>query len=187
MSATTPTAEPSRITAGDTVTWLKSLSDYPATASWVLSYTLINATSKITITATASGADHLVSVAAATTAGWAAGTYTWVAAVTKAAERYTVGQGSITIGANLAAASVLDTRSHATKVLAIIEAYLEAPGNLASASYEIAGRKLQHYGVPELLALRDKYRAEAAREANAARIAAGLSPRNQIAVRFNTR
>ena len=183
----TATTEPSRVTAGDTVTWQKSLSDYPATASWVLSYTLINSTSKISFTATASGADHLVSVAAATTAAWASGTYSWLAVVTKAAERFTVGQGTIVIGANLAAAATLDTRTHAAKVLATIEAYLEAPGSLSSASYEIAGRKLQRYTIPELLKLRDMYRAEAAREANALRLAAGFASKNQISVRFNSR
>ena len=33
----TATSEPSRVTAGDTVTWSKTLSDYPATSAWVIS------------------------------------------------------------------------------------------------------------------------------------------------------
>ena len=69
----TDTVEPKRITAGDSVTWTRSLSDYPASSGWVLSYALINAAGKISITATASGADHLISVSATTSVGWAAG------------------------------------------------------------------------------------------------------------------
>lgn len=184
----TATTEPGRVTAGDTITWLKSLSDYRANDSWVLSYTLINSAAKITITATTSGADHLVSIAAATSAGWAAGTYTWLAVVTKAAERHTVGQGAIIIAPNLAAATTYDTRSSAKKALEAVNALLETYGSKAyMQSYEISGRK-QHFQTPgDFLAFRSKLIAEVAREDNLARLAAGLAPRNQLQVRFNSR
>lgn len=184
----TATTEPTRVTAGDTVTWLKSLSDYPATSGWVLSYTLINGTAKITATATASGADHLVSIAAATTAGWAAGTYTWQAVVTKAAERYTVGQGTIIVAPDLAAAATYDTRTSARKALDAVNVLMETYGAKAYLQgYEINGRKQQFHNPGDFLAFRSRLMAEVAREDNAARIAAGLAPRNQIAVRFNSR
>jgi hypothetical protein len=184
----TATIEPTRVTAGDTVTWLKSLSDYPATSGWVLSYTLINGTAKITATTTASGADHLVSIAAATTAGWAAGTYTWQAVVTKAAERYTVGQGSIIVAPDLAAAATYDTRTSARKALDAVNILMETYGAKAYLQgYEINGRKQQFHTPGDFLAFRSRLMAEVAREDNAARIAAGLAPRNQIAVRFNSR
>lgn len=184
----TASTEPGRITAGDTVIWLRSLSDYPASAGWVLAYTLINSTTKISLTASALGADHLVSVAASTTAAWAAGSYTWHAVVTKAAERYTVGQGSITIAPNLAAAATYDTRSSAKKALEAVNTLLESYGSKAYLQgYEINGRKQQFQSPGEFLAFRSKLQAEVAREDNAARIAAGLAPRNQVMVRFNTR
>jgi len=184
----TATTEPTRITAGDTVTWLKSLPDYSAANSWVLSYTLINSAAKITITTTASGADHLASVAAATTAGWAAGTYSWQAVVTKAAERYTVGTGSIVVAPNLAAAATLDTRTSAKKALEAVNLLLESYGSKAyMQGYEIAGRKMQFSSPGDFLAYRSKLMAEVAREDNAARLAAGLSPKNQLFVRFNSR
>ena len=72
-----PSVEPTAIIAGDTLAWTKSLADYPASAAWVLKYRLINAASKIDITATTSGADHLVSVAAAVTALYPVGLYTY--------------------------------------------------------------------------------------------------------------
>ena len=184
----TATTEPSRVTAGDTVAWTKSLSDYPATASWVLSYTLINNTAKITATATASGADHLVSITAATTANWTAGTYTWTAVVTKGAERYTVGAGGITVSPNLSAATTYDTRSSAKKALEAVNTLLETYGAKAyMQGYEINGRKQQFQTPGDFMAFRSRLMSEVAREYNAERIAAGLSPRNQIAVRFNSR
>lgn len=185
---TTPTTEPTRHTAGDTLAFTKTLADYPADESWVLSYTLINATAKISITATASGADHAVSVAAATTANWVAGAYTWLAVVTKAAERYSVGQGSITIAPNLAAATTYDTRTSARKALDAVNTLLETYGAKAYLQgYEINGRKQQFHSPGDFLAFRSKLVAEVAREDNAARLAAGLAPRNQLAVRFNNR
>jgi hypothetical protein len=184
----TATTEPTRVTAGDTITWQKNYTDYPASSGWVLSYTLINSTTKLTITAAASGADHLVSVAAAVTAAWAAGAYTWQAVVTRAAERFTVGQGHITVAPNLAAATTYDTRTVARKALDAVNAALETYGAKAYLqSYEIAGRKQQFHSPGDFLAFRSKLQAEVAQENNAARLAAGLAPRNQIRVRFNSR
>lgn len=184
----TATTEPTRVTAGDTIAWTKSFSDYPASASWVLSYTLINSAAKITVTATASGADHLVSVPAATTANWTAGNYTWHAVVTKATERYTVGTGQIVVAPNLAAASTYDTRTSARKALEAVNTALETYGAKAYMhSFEIAGRKQQFATPGEFLAFRSKLMAEVAREDNATRLAAGLAPKNQLQVRFTSR
>lgn len=184
----TATTEPSRVTAGDSISWLKSLSDYPASAGWVLAYTFINSAAKITATATASGADHLVSISAATSAGWASGTYTWQSTVTKAAERYTVGTGAMVVSPNLAAATTYDTRSSARKALDAVNLLLETYGAKAyQHSYEIAGRRQQFQTPGDFMAFRSRLMAEVATEENAARINAGLSPRNQVAVRFTTR
>lgn len=182
MSAPTPTTEPTTLPAGDTAKWQRTLANYPATDGWGLTYTLVNAAARITITATASGADHLVTVPAATTAGWAPGNYSWRAQASKAGEVFTVGSGWLQVQPAWAAAT--DARTHAAKVLEAIEAYLENASNLAAAEYEIAGRRLKRHTLPELLALRDRYRQEAARDAAAQRAAAGLAPRGRIAVRF---
>ena len=184
----TATTEPSRVTAGDTITWTKALSDYPASAGWVLAYTLINSAAKITITATASGDDHLASVAAATSAAWAAGTYTWHAAVTKATERYTVGTGQMVVAPNLAAAATFDTRTSARIALDAVDTALQTYGAKAYMQmFEIAGRRQQFHTPGEFLAFRSKLQAEVAREDNATRLAAGLASKNQLQVRFNSR
>ena len=69
--ASIPTTEPETITAGDSLTWKRTLADYPA-GTWTLKYRLINADGKIDLTATASGTDHLVSVAPDTSAVYTA-------------------------------------------------------------------------------------------------------------------
>lgn len=146
MAAPVPTIEPTAVTAGDTVTWTRSLGDYPANASWVLNYRLINALGKIDIVATASGADHLVTVTAANSAAWQAGTYTWQAFVTKAAERYTVGSGSIVVKPNLAAqAAGFDSRSEARKAYDAIKAAYDlyiTNGHGLMQRYTIGGREV---------------------------------------------
>jgi len=183
MAAPTPTTEPASLVAGDTAKWLKTIPDYPASAGWVLTYTLINASAKITFGATASGDDHLVNVAAATTAAWAAGSYAWRATVALAGEVYTVASGTITVEPAFGAAT-LDNRSHARKVLTNINAYLENANNLTAARYQIAGRELQRISIAELLTLRDRYRSEVAREDAAANVARGLPDKRRVMVRF---
>jgi hypothetical protein len=187
MAAPTPTTEPASLIAGDTAKWIKSLTDYAATDGWVLTYTLLNAAAKITIVAGASGEDHLVNVAAATTVAWVAGQYTWRAQVVNAAgDAFTLATGTITVQAAFGGAATLDARSHARKALANIEAYLENANNLSAASYEIAGRKLQRFGITDLLSLRDRYRAEVAREDAAANVGRGLPDRRRVMVRFGS-
>ena len=183
MAAPTPTQEPASLTAGDTARWRKSLPDYLSADGWQLVYTLINAAGKLTFNAVGDGAGHLVSISPTTTAAWAAGQYAWRAQVTRADEAYTVASGTLTVQPAFSAAT-LDSRSHARKALANIEAYLENPGNLTSSMYEISGRKLQRFGIPELLALRDRYRAEVAREDAAASVGCGLPDRRRVLVRF---
>jgi hypothetical protein len=183
MAAPTPTTEPTSLTAGDTAKWLKTLPDYLPTDGWSLAYTLINAASKISITTSASGTDHLVNVDAATTAGWAAGSYSWRAQVSKAGEVYTIASGTITVQPSFGTAT-LDNRSFARIALANIEAYLQNSANLAAASYEIAGRKLHRFTPADLLALRDRYRFEVRQEDAAAAVAQGLPDPRRVMVRF---
>jgi hypothetical protein len=178
--------EPPILIAGDTAKWLKSVPDYLATDGWTLSYTLINGTAKITFSATASGTDYLVNVPAATTGAWAAGQYSWRSKVTNAGgEAYTISCGTVTVQPAFSAAT-LDNRSHARKALANIEAYLENSGNLSASMYEIAGRRLQRFSIPDLLSLRDKYKSEVAREDAAANAGRGLPENRRVFVRFGS-
>lgn len=184
MTVPTPTTEPTALIAGDTAKWLRSLPDYLPADGWTLTYTLLNADGKITIVTSASADGHLVNVPAATTAIWSAGEYAWRAQVVNTTgDAYTIGGGTITVQPAFSA-STLDSRSHARKTLANIEAYLENANNLTAARYQIAGRELWRISITDQLMLRDRYRAEVAREDAAANVARGLPDKRRIMVRF---
>lgn len=188
--ATTPTTEPASVIAGDTITWQKTVSDYPASAGWVLKYRLLNAAGKIDITAGTSGDNYLVAVTAATSAAWAAGTYDYTAWVEQgtgpSAERFTVGQGRITVGANAAVATTLDSRTSARKIYeGLLAAYETAVTSRAFvAEYEIAGRRMKFNGKAEWLTELNYWKAQVAAEDRAAKIAAGMGGGARVLVRF---
>jgi hypothetical protein len=176
-----------RLILGDTLNFLTTVADYPASSSWVLTYRLVprGAGTAITITCTAEGADHRALVAAATTAGWAVGTYSWASYVTKAAETYSVSTGSIQLIANpRVTASGLDLRTDAQVALDAVQATLSGKATSGTASYRIGERELRSYSIAELIQLESKLKADVAREINAARIAAGQPSNRQIHVRM---
>lgn len=182
MSATIPYGEPARLIAGDTAKWLKALPDYPAGDGWVLTYSLVNSLQRISFSATASGDEHLVTVAASTTAAWVAGAYTWRAQVALAGEVFTVGSGSITVAPSFATAK--DGRTQARRMLDAVEATLEGRASSDVEQLMISGRSVKHLPVADLLTLRDRLRLDVAREEAAERAAAGLPARGRVMVRF---
>lgn len=184
MSATIPSTEPSSFRAGDLLAWTKSLSDYPANDGWALAYTLINASTKITINASASGADFSVSVPAATTAAYVPGLYQWAARVTKALEIYTVVHGTVEILPNLAAQATFEFRSHAKTMLDAIEAAFEGKASSTQLEMEINGRRIRSFSPEDMIRWRSVYKAEVAKEAQSETLArTGINPR-RMGVRF---
>lgn len=182
MSVPTPDIEPARIVAGDTARWLRSLPDFPASAGWALVYTLVNAAQRYTFSSSASGADHLVNVSAATTAGWAPGSYGWRAQATLGADVFTIGEGRLEVASAFASAG--DARSSAQRMLDAVDAVLEGRVADGVEAYTIGGRSITRMSVPDLLSLRSRLRVDVARELAAQRSAAGLAPAGRIMVRF---
>lgn len=175
------------ITAGDTLDFTTSVSDYAASAGWTLKYRISPraAGTAIDLTASASGDDFLVEVAASTTATWAPGFYTWSAFVEKAGERFTVDRGQLEIRAPSSTMSGgYDGRTHARKVLDAIEAVIENRATLDQESYAINGRSLKRMPIEQLLKLRQIYRAEVAGEEASARLEAGLGTARKVQVRL---
>jgi hypothetical protein len=183
-----PSREPETIVAGDTVKWTKSLTDFPA-GTWTLTYELLHAGGDLgTVTASASGTDHSITIAAATTAAYnttaADRLVHWNAFATAAGERYHVGAGSINVKPNPAVVSTLDSRSHAKIVLDAIEAVIENRATKDQMAYAIAGRSLSLTPLPDLLALRREYGAIVAAEERARRAALGLGHKGRCKTRF---
>ena len=160
VSIDVPTTEPSEVTAGDTWTWKKSLSDFLASDSWVLTYALVKDGKQIKLTASADGDDHLIEEVPTDTAKHDPGIYHYQAYVTKSTERYLVGTGTIEVLPDFAQSVGYDNRSHAKKALDAIEAVLENKATQDQLSYSIGGRSLSRFSWAELIEARDRYRAE---------------------------
>ena len=175
-------SEPSTIFAGDTLTWSKSLEDYPASA-WTLTYSFVRQGKSISVTASAEGNAHRVSVAASTTATWLPGTYLWTSYATSGSERYTVETGELVIKPNPAAGGY-DTRSYVKRVLDAIEALIEGRAAADVDSYSIGGRSLSKMPIAELLKWRSQYRREYQAEQSADRLARGLGSGRKILTRL---
>lgn len=179
-SSNYPTTEPLEITAGDFIAWKRDDlgTDYP-TAAYALTYSArldgAGAT-VINLTANESGNDYLIEVASATSAAWTVGWYTWQAYITRSSDaaRIAIGTGRFELVANRAAATT-DPRSHARKMLTLIEALLEGRAVSDVDQYEIAGRSLKKMNIRELQHWRNNYRAELATEDRKIALAAGRS------------
>jgi hypothetical protein len=186
-----PTGEPTEVVVGDTWTWKRDdlAVDYPP-ASYALSYVLKiegSTASPISLTASESGNEYRVTVAAATTAGYTAGTYRWDAYMTRSSDnaRVRIGFGQLVVLPNRATSTV-DPRSHAQKVLAAIEALLEGRSTQDVNSYSIKDRSLSKMTAEELVQWREYYRREVNREKINERVRLGKSTGRTMAVRFRT-
>lgn len=175
-AADIPTTEPTAFTAGDTVKWRRALDHYLPTDGWVLTYALRGA-GKIDLTATADGSDHLVTITAATSAGYTAGKYTWQGYATKSAtsERYPIGSGQIEIKPNLAAvsASTYEWRTEAKviydQLVAAYKSYSASRGGVQQ--YTIAGRSMTFRSPADFIREIEYWRAQVQAEEQAAGIA----------------
>ena len=87
---------PKAFIAGDTVIWTQTFSDYPATAGWVVTW-FFKGPSTFNIAATASGADHLATLSATTSAALTPGDYTFTARAVMSGEKYTAASGTIRV------------------------------------------------------------------------------------------
>lgn len=188
MAATIPTTEPAAIVAGDTLRWKKYHPDYMPADGWVLSYAFVNESGLITVTGTDNGDGyHLVEVAAATTAAYTAGEYTWQCLATNAgtSERVTLGSGYLTIKPDYATqSSGYDGRSDAQFILDAVTAVLRGKASQDQASYSFNGRALSRYTFADLREIRDEMRAEVNSERAANRIERGMGGGGLIRVRF---
>jgi hypothetical protein len=178
---------PTQHTAGDTFEATLSGVDYPPGSGWTAQLVLIGP-ARHTVSATTSGADFAVTVAATTTATWPAGDYTVRPVFTNGAERATGAATALRVLPDPTASSTdaLALKSTAQRVLddlmVAYQAHLTS-GQVHVAEYTINGRAMKFRGITELLAAINAARRDVEAEKAAARVAAGLSPR----VRYVTR
>lgn len=184
---TIATIEPKVFTAGDTVQWTKTLGDYKPADSWVLRYTFVQKSKMFQVTATDNGdGKHLATITAVTSASLLDGDYKWVATVTKAAERFTVAEGTVTVLPDLEASSEgRDTRTYEKRLLDAVEATMSGTATTDQASYSFDGVSITRMPWGELRSLRDMLKAEVFRQERAEKIRRGEGHTGKILVRFS--
>ena len=177
-----------KIVVGDTLDFVTTLPDYPS-STYTLKYRLIPRTAgtaiDITCTAGTDPYDHRCGAAAATTAAWTAGEYSWASWVETGAERYQVDAGTVTLLPNPALATVYDSRSQAEIALADAKTALasfQASGGRVR-RYSIGGREMEFDNGGELLQLVSYWQIEVTREQAAKAVAKGLADPRRIYLR----
>ena len=186
MAYTVPTTEPDEFFEGDTVTWTKDLSDYPASV-WTLKYNFVSddaSAKNETTTAAADGDTHVITISKAESGAYTAGDYKWFSYVEDAGEtvRYSVATGSVTVHPDQT--SDTDARSHAKKVLDAINANIEGIASKEQQSYSIAGRSLSRYTPAELYEFKQQYESLYNKELQDEQIANGGGSGRTVKVRF---
>ncbi|AOH37550.2 hypothetical protein BGP89_11330 [Luteimonas sp. JM171] len=157
-----PTTPPCELTAGDSASWSPDLPQTPPPA-WSVTYTLIGAEAVHSVSATADGDRHVVALSSEDTGGWAPGRYQVLGHASRGDDRTTFHRSELVVHPDPAQAAPTDPRSHARRVLDAIEAFLET-GDQVAGQVQIADRRIAMIPIPDLLAMRDRYRAEVARE-----------------------
>ena len=156
---------PARLTAGTFWSWREpAVTDDPAdvAASWT--FRPEDGGAGVTFAATADGSHHLVEVASAATAAWAAGRYVWAKTFTRASDGETTPAGSGVVEVLPATDATADARSVNRRILDAITARLEGRITKDAESYTIEGRSISRTPLEVLEKLRTQYSRRVARE-----------------------
>jgi len=181
--STVLTTEPTKLRAGDSISWTKSFGDYTSANGYQLKYRVIGSAGiAAAVSATADGDGWSCTITKAISTTLAAGIYTLIGWVEKGLERVTVSETSIQILTNLVDATLAtDTRSHARKTLTLIEAAIESYAVRPVEQISIAGRTWTRPSLDILNRLRSKYAKLVRIEVEKERRAKGLAPKQIVA------
>lgn len=165
--ATELTALPDSFSAGTTVVYRKSFSDYPASAGWTLKLYLAGV-KVLNKTAAADGDEFVMTLAAADTdTELDAGLYKWVERVSNVGgEVYEVASGVVTVLANMATATAGQQQDWRERAIALLRAQIEGRLPAGMENYSIAGRAVGKMTIEEAAKLLSQYEAKLAAARN---------------------
>jgi len=158
--------------AGDSFSWTSTYGDYPASSSWVATCTFQRpGENPLTITGTASGADHSFAVTAEESAILKPGRWTWAIRVTKTTTATVVEVGETIIRPNPAA---IEEETHSEKCLRLIKAAMEQRLVDVQESVSILGQDITKVSASQLDILLNRYQVRVNQERREAyRLASG--------------
>ena len=191
-----PTTEPTEITAGSTVKWKKTLSNYKPDDGWSLAYYYRGAGAGLDVEGedlvVADGSSFLITIPAyadddaPATSNLSAGSYFWQSWVSneETGEEYQVGEGRLTVKANLLNSDVSEAFDGRTDAEVRLDAVRVALGKAVAKNaqeYQIAGRMKREHSLTELMGLEKNL----VQQVNSERAQSGGSPfMRNIEVRF---
>jgi len=142
MAKDIPTYEPRSFVAGSTISWTRSLADYPA-SDWTLKYFLRGPGDPLNITCTADGDDHAATISA-TLSKLAPGEYWLQGRVENAGgEKFVVYEQRLFVRAGLDSINTFDGKTEAEQVLEGLVALAKKKASMLQAEYTIAGRQMK--------------------------------------------
>lgn len=184
--ASVRSSEPRAVIAGETLSFRRCLSAYPP-ASWTLTYYLTGQ-KPYSFSAIADGGDHLVEVAAATTATWFPGRYTLSARLTNGSQAVTLSTAAVFVEVlpNPATRlqSLADPRSFAAQTLEVVEAAIKGLAAKQISSASVNGQSYAFTDLSKLMQLRDRMKEEIRNEKSEQQINAGMGGGRKILTRF---
>lgn len=181
---------PALIYAGDTVKWNEPATpDYNSAAGWTATFYLRHSTGGehfASLVGVADGAGGWnFTISATQSALLDENGHWWQITVSKDAERFTLGTGTLSVKANIPTTNTFDGRTQAQIDLDAVRAAMRAivTGG-ATQEYSIGNRSLKKMAMADLIALETKLKADVAREARADRLAKGMNSGRAVYVRF---
>jgi hypothetical protein len=181
--------EPKRFVAGDTVSWSKSVPEYPPGNGWTLTYSFWNEYRSFRVDAVTDNGIYSIQIPASVSEAIYPGRYSWQAFVSKGSEeslqRHTVGSGEVVVKHNPARTDGkgLDSRSEIKKALDAVNAVIAKTATSDQRSYTIEGRSLERRNNDELIGLRNDLEQKYAQELREERLEQGVGG-SKIYVRF---
>jgi len=184
MPAHVLTELPRRITIGDTITWDETLTDFPASASWIVSYNFTAKNGRFGSAHVAVGDIHRISIV---TTNLEEGHYPYTKKVGDGTDTFTLESGFIDIDPDLSADTAgVDRRSFAEIALENIEALLQGKATRDQTSYSLNGRALSRYSIDELNDWRATLRVEVRDERQKARRKSGGKSHRNVHVSMSS-
>ena len=189
-TANIPTGEPDSLYVGDLIRWRRTdLSNTYDPTLYDLKYSFRQLSAKpveVEITATSDATGFYTDVDSATSDDWQPGTYKWQAYIVRKSDsvRVSIDAGQTTFLVNLDNAANTDIRTHAAKMVDMLQAALESRAGSDVIYYMIGGRAVSKIPPKELRALLSDYESILAGEVAADRRARGLRNSNSITARF---
>lgn len=180
---------PSKITAGDSISWLdeatKDELNNPIDSTWTLKYILKQGTTSLTLTAAADGDGWKTSITKTQSSTFAAGQVFWQSYAEKASDRKTLGTGQVTFLQDMTTATgTFDGRTQLEKDLAAVQAAMRGIYTDGISEYQIMGRSIRKMPMEDLILLESKLKYDILLEKQKLGINTGRDPRT-LKVRFS--